>query len=606
MSTNATLAPGTALTETLRADVCVVGGGMAGVCAAIACARAGARTVLLQDRSVLGGNASSEVRMWICGAHGAGNRETGILEELMLENLWLNPERRYPVWDSVLYGKTRYQERLQLVLGCAVTDVEMAGSRIAAVRGWHLARQRWLRVEAGLFADCSGDSVLRLSGAETRWGREGADEFGESHAPPLPDHRTMGNSCLIQLREIDPARHRPFIPPPWAHCFPPDHPRLRDAKPAGDNFWWLEVGGDGDTIGDADVIRDELLRIAYGTWSFIKNHPDGRGARWELEWIGAVPGKRENIRYVGDHILTQGDIEACGMFPDLVCHGGWSMDDHHPLAFHHPGAPTIFHPAPSPYGIPLRCLYARSLENLFCAGRNASCTHMAMSSTRVMATCATMGQAIGTAAALASRHRTGPRGVLERHLRELQNTLLDDDQWLPNRRRCLPALARAAELGASVGDPEPLRDGIDRGEGHSWEAPPGASVTYRFAEPATPLRARLVGDSQLHRDKRMPCSEPLARARAEMPPTLPRDLAIELQDAQGAWRMAAKVRDNRRRLIQQPLAGEAQAVRLTVERAWGGGSARLFSFEVGEPDLARADAAVLPWPATAISRGGSA
>ncbi len=123
---------------------------------------------------------------------------------------------------------------------------------------------------------------------------------------------------------------------------------------------------------------------------------------------------------------------------------------------------------------------------------------------------------------------------------------------------------------------------------------------------AAPLRARLVGDSQLHRDKRMPCSEPLTRARAEMPPTLPRDLAIELQDAQGAWRMAAKVRDNRRRLIQQPLAGEAQAVRLTVERAWGGGSARLFSFEVGEPDLARAEAAVLPWPATAISRGGAA
>ncbi len=486
----------------------------------------------------------------------------------------------------------------------------MSGRRISAVRGWHLARQCWVRVEADLFADCSGDSVLRLSGAETRWGREGAGEFGESHAPPQPDRRTMGNSCLIQLREIDPARHRAFIPPTWAHSFPPDHPRLQHAKPAGDNFWWLEVGGELDTIADADGIRDELLRIAYGAWAFIKNHPDGRGARWELEWIGAVPGKRENVRYVGEHILTQGDIESCGVFPDLVCHGGWSMDDHHPAAFNHPGPPTIFHPAPSPYGIPLRCLYARSLENLFCAGRNASCTHMAMSSTRVMATCCHHGgQAIGTAAALAVRHRTGPQGVHALHLRELQNILLDDDQWLPNRRRSVPALTRAAELSASIGDPEPLRDGLDRADadaGHAWEAPPGATVSYRFAASAAPLRARVVGDSQLHRDKRMPCSETLGRSRAEMPSTLPRDLTIELQDARGSWRTAVEVRDNRRRLLQLPLAGEALAVRLTVRRAWGDGPARLFAFDIGAPDLAGAAADLLPWPATAIGRGGAA
>ncbi len=153
----------------------------------------------------------------------------------------------------------------------------------------------------------------------------------------------------------------------------------------------MEFGGVRDTIADADEIRDELLKIAYGCWEYIKNNPDGHAAEWELDWIGKLPGKRENVRYVGDHVLTQPEVEAGGHFPDAVCHGGWSMDNHHPEAFYYPGAPTVYHPAPSPYGIPYSCLYSRNIGNLFFAGRNISCTHMAMSSTRVMATCATRG-----------------------------------------------------------------------------------------------------------------------------------------------------------------------------------------------------------------------
>jgi hypothetical protein len=606
--TDATCSPGSAPIEELEADLCVVGGGMAGVCAAIAAARRGCRTVLLQDRAVLGGNASSEVRMWICGAHGADNKETGILEEIQLENLWRNQRLLYPVWDTVLFEKARFQDGLTTLLSCAVTDVIMEGGRIAAVRAWHLTRQRWIRVRARLFADCSGDSVLRYSGALCRWGREGADEFGESHAPAIGDRMTMGNSCLIQLRECDPAQHAPFVAPEWAHRYPLDHHRLAGAKPTGHNFWWLEVGGVGDTIGDADAIRDELLRIAYGSWAFIKNHPDGRGRGWELEWIGVLPGKRENVRYVGDHILTQGDIEACGVFPDVVCHGGWSMDDHHPRAFEHPGAPTVFHPAPSPYGIPYRCLYSRNVPNLLFAGRNISCTHMAMSSTRVMATCATMGQAVGTAAALAVRHGIDPRGVHDRHLSELQNLLLDDDQWLPDRRRVPPALTAEATLAASVGDPEPLRDGFDRrcrGADHVWIAPPGATATYRFAEPKLIKRVRIVGDSQLHRGKGMPCSWPRAGHRAAVPPTLPRDLRVEAL-VDGSWREVASLRDNRRRLVTLAIDVVAEGVRLVVERGWSADEpARLFAFEVGLPDPTAAPA-IVDWPVPAISGRGVA
>jgi hypothetical protein len=219
--------------------------------------------------------------------------------------------------------------------------------------------------------------VLRISGAAYRWGREARDEFNEAHAPEVADRKTMGNSLLLQLREAD--DHVPFVPPTWAYSYTEDDFPNRDLKSHGNNFWWLEIGGVQDTIQDAAEIRDELLKIGYGVWDLIKNHPDGRGHRWDLEWIGQLPGKRENVRYEGDHILTQNDIEAEGRFDDLVAYGGWPMDDHHPDAIKYPGEPTIFHPAPSPYGIPYRSLYSRNTENLFFAGRNISATHMALS-----------------------------------------------------------------------------------------------------------------------------------------------------------------------------------------------------------------------------------
>jgi len=593
-------------TERLDCEVCVVGGGMAGICAAIAAARQGARTVLIQDRAVLGGNASSEVRMWICGAHGSDHKETGILEELQLENLYRNPGMSYAIWDTVLYEKVRYQENLTLLLSTAVTAVTMDGpTRIAAVCAWHLTRQCWIAVTARLFADCSGDSILRSSGAPFRWGRESADEFGESHAPQVADRRTMGNSLLMQLRSTDALHHVPFIAPDWAEVYSADHPRVAQAQPAGENFWWLEIGGEGDTIRDADVIRDELLRIAYGVWAFIKNHPDGRGRGWELEWIGMLPGKRENVRYEGDHILSQNDIEQCGVVADLVAHGGWSMDDHHPAAFRHPGAPTIFHPAPSPYGIPYRCLYSRTIDNLFFAGRNISCTHLAMSSTRVMATCATLGQAVGTAAALAARHGTSPRGILQHHLWELQNTLLDDDQWLPDRRRSRPPQMDGARITATHGDATLLTHGLDRrtASGHqAWSGPVGAQITITLPQEAVLERLRLVCDSQLHRSKRMPCSIPKPGHHEALPPCLLRAARIEVWDeASQRWSEGAVLHANRRRLIQLALPGRARQVRLTILATWGQDSpCRLFSCELGRADPLQPHP-IGAWPAARLA-----
>ena len=380
----------------LSADFVVVGGGIAGLCAAVAAARNGAKTVIIQDRPMFGGNASSEIRMWICGAHGENRKETGLLEELQLDNYYYNPTMKYTIWDDVMYGFAKQEKNLTVLLNTTVEKVETENGRITSVTGWNLTEYCRYKVEGKLFADCSGDSILRLSGAKYRSGREARDEFDEPHAPEKADAKTMGNSILIQLRRTD--RHIPFRAPEWAYHYTEETLPKRNFEPEGNNFWWMEFGGVMDTVGDADAIRDELYKIAYGCWEYIKNHPDGRGRKWELDWIGSLPGKRENIRYVGDHVLCQKEVEAEGKFDDAVAYGGWTMDDHHPEAIYYPGAPTIFHPAPSPFGIPYRSLYSVNIDNLFFAGRNISTTHMALSSTRVMATTSMLGQAVGTAA----------------------------------------------------------------------------------------------------------------------------------------------------------------------------------------------------------------
>jgi hypothetical protein len=568
--------------ESLQVDLCVVGGGMAGLCAALAAARNGLQVVLVQDRPVLGGNASSEIRMWICGAHGADNKEGGVLEEILLDNLYHNPNLTFTLWDHVLYGKCLEEKNLKVLLNCSVQAVVMDGARIAAVRAWHLTRQCQVEIKATLFADCSGDSILRLSGAEFRWGREGREEFGESHAPAQPDLKTMGNSILLQLREVD--KHVPFIPPVWAHVYTEADLPKRNLTPPCDNFWWLEIGGTQNTITDADAIRDELLKMAYGVWALVKNHPDGRGHRWELDWIGLLPGKRENVRYVGDHILTQNDVEAEGRFEDRVAYGGWSMDDHHPEAIKYPGAPTIFHPAPAPYGIPYRCLYSRNITNLFFAGRNISATHMAMSSTRVMASCALMGQAVGTAAAIAVRNHLTPRGVYEKQMPELINSLMDQDSYQPWRTRPIPEPCRSATLTASSGDAEVLRNGIERdlaGVDHGWWGESNDVVSYTWPVPLPVNRVRLVLDSDFTRNKRMLCCYPKDQQPAPMPPMLARDFEIECCDATGQWRGVAALRDNRRRLVTVPLTGAPiTGCRLRINRSWGSACAHVFAFDV--------------------------
>nr|WP_309694683.1 FAD-dependent oxidoreductase [Armatimonas sp.] len=560
-------------------DVCVIGGGMSGICAAIAAARNGARTALIHDRPVFGGNASSEVRMWICGAHGKNNKETGILEEIQLENLYLNPARSYSVWDSVLWSKIRFQPGLTPFLNCSCTEAAMDGEKIASVRAWQLTSQTWHTITAKQFIDCSGDSILaELTPAEYRIGREARAEFNEDIEPLEADKKTMGNSLLIQLRRTD--EPQPFTAPRWAYKFTsPDDVKYRVSGVSAHNFWWVELGGINDTIRDSEEIRDELMRVSYGVWDYLKNRAPERekATNWALEWMGSLPGKRESRRYIGDHILTQNDIRAEGKFADIVAYGGWSMDDHHPAGLLYPGRPTIFHPAPSPYGIPYRSLYSKNVPNLLFAGRNISVTHAALSSTRVMATCAVIGQAVGTAAALCVSESCNPR-LLDIAL--LQETLMDDDCWLPGKLHLPGALTLSATL---CGDPaRRLLDGMERdreNESHAWEAPLGESVSYHWATPQELAGVRLVFDSDLSNTKRMAHVYPQSANRCAVPDSLVKAFRLEAEDESGTWSTVYSEDNNYQRLVLIPLSIQATALRLTCTETWGDALARVFAFE---------------------------
>ena len=567
-------------------DVCVIGGGMAGMCAAIAAARNGARTAILQDRPVFGGNASSEVRMWICGAHGDHNKETGLLEEIQLENQYRNPTGNYSIWDSVLYGKVLFQPRLETFLNCSCTDAEMDGDRIAAIKAWQLTTQTWHTIRAKHFIDCSGDSILAaVTGAEFRTGREARAEFDEDIEPHVADEKTMGNTLLIQFRRTDESH--PFTAPDWAWKFnsPANLPHRINGVD-GHNFWWLEIGGLRDTIRDAEGIRGDLMKLGYGICDYIKNHsPEkAKAENWALEWLGALPGKRENRRFVGDHILTQNDVRDGGNFSDIIAYGGWSMDDHHPAGIFYPGEPTIFHPAPSPYGIPYRSLYSRNIANLLFAGRNISVTHAALSSTRVMATCAVIGQAAGTAAALCARHGCDPRSLSSGdRLKELQNVLMDDDCWLPGVTRPISSLARTAKLSSDGKDAPRITDGLDRdrkGEHHAWEGAAGSSIEFQWDKAAQIAGSRIVFDSNLQLHKRMPCTYPHREAgKCAVPKSLVRAYRIEARGNDGAWRTVFHETNNYQRLVQIPHHVEARALRLVTEETWGNEIARVFAFE---------------------------
>lgn len=456
-------------THVLETDFLVAGGGMSGVCAAIAAARNGARVVLVQDRSMLGGNASSEIKMHIVGADCHGNkpglRESGIIEEFRLDDAVRNPHRCYAQWDLLLYEKVKLEPNITLLLDTIVTGAEVKDGIITAARAVRHPTEDEFVIRAGFFADCTGDGRLGVeAGADCHVGREAKSEYGETLARDVADKHTLGSSILLTGRKYD--KPQPFIAPSWVRKFQKSDFKHRPINSYEYGYWWFEWGGQFDTIKDNEKIRHELLRITLGVWDYIKNsgdHPNS--ANWALDWVAPIPGKRESRRFRGMHVLKEQDVLGGRIFEDQVAYGGWAIDLHPPSGVdvpdERPFTPTQFRHI---YTIPFGCYHSRNIGNLMFAGRNISATHVAFASTRVMATCAIGGQAIGTAAALWLGEKTNDLRTLaakKENITALQRRLQRDDAWLPS----LPTNADPANL---------LRSGNARASATS-EAP-GASA----------------------------------------------------------------------------------------------------------------------------------
>ncbi len=583
----------------LECDVFIAGGGLAGVCAAVAAARNGAKVVLVQDRSRLGGNSSSEVKMHIVGANShkgrPGWREGGLIEEFRLDDAANNPQRSWELWDLLLYDKVMSEPRITLLLDTVLYSAATRDGRITGVRARCDKTEHLYDITAKLYMDCTGDSRLGLeAGAEMRYGREARAELGESLAPETPDKETLGSSILFTSRKYD--RPMPFTPPKWARKVTAKQLLKRSVASWEYGYWWIEWGGQLNTIRDNERIRFELLSIVMGVWDHIKNsgaHPES--TNWAMDWVGMIPGKRESRRLVGDHMLMQYDLMGLtGDFDDAVAIGGWPMDDHPPGGFDRADLPPAVQiKTPEVYNIPLRSLYSKNVANLMMAGRNISASHVAFTSTRVMATCAVIGQAAGTAAALCVRDGLAPREFAgdQARVTELQQTLLRDDQTIKGRRNEDPRdLARHARVTASAEHDDSKAANVINGYARSvpgkitnrWATEvtsDGAWIELTWEKPQKLGTIQLTFDTGFQRELTLTASDSITKGiiRAPQPETV-RDYAISYRTAeQGALTDLIEVKGNHQRQNRLHFAPvEAQAIRIHVRSTNGDPLARIF------------------------------
>lgn len=448
-------------TEEKSYDFVVAGAGIAGMTAAIAAARHGLRTALIGDRPVPGGNASSEVGIRINGAcynsrwsPSVYARETGIVEEIknkLFRYAGGSSESGAGV-DAALLEMIYAENNIDLYLNTVAEGVECKDGTVCAVECIQLASERRFLFRAPFFADCTGDGTVgMLAGARYMQGTEGRDEYGESLAPPEPSRVTNGSTVMFHTVRMDTPQ--PYRRPDFAYdvtklgFFRGLGTKNRTFYKAADGlyhgFWWVEYGGDLDTIRDSEEITLELRKIVYGLWDYIKNSgkfPETENMR--LARICPLAGKRESRRFIGDYVLNQNDVERKIVFEDAAYIAGWPMDVHADRGIYDNAPATYWNFVPGMYNVPYRTLYSQNVRNLFFAGRNTSCTRVANGSTRVMATCGAAGQAVGTAAYLCKKYGCTPREVYRSHIPELQAALLHDDQTIMGKRESY-ALERA-------------------------------------------------------------------------------------------------------------------------------------------------------------------
>ena len=611
-------------------DVVVIGGGMSGLCAAIAAAREGAKTVLVQERPVFGGNASSEMRMHISGASchwGKKNAaETGILMELQLENKYLNDSYNYSIWDGVLWAAAQKTENLTVYLNTTMETVDSDGTQIRYVDCYQMTTERRFRLRGKVYLDCTGNGTLGyFAGAEYAIGREDKTTYGEKDAPQVCDGETMGNTLYFVAE--DKGHPVKFTKPDWAYTFDESDFAYRyhgdivvyhDAddvvvlKPDEDyadhadqlvekydvqsGYWWIELGGDWtDIIAQAEDIRWELYRTIYGVWDHIKNGGDHGAENYELVWVGNMPGTRESRRLMGDHVLTEQEILANARHGDAVAYGGWPMDEHVAGGFRAKGSiPSRVRSFPGLYTIPYGCYCSGNITNLMMAGRSISASKLAMGSTRVMGTCAIGGEAAGTAAALAAKRGLSPRVYGQRYMDELQQTLLRNDCYIPGvSNRDEKDLARTARVSASSHKEgygaEKVINGIARNETDEdknlWcsdTVADGQWIRLDWDKPVQVRQVRLTLDPDLSQERCISVSKAfLEKEPVGVAPTLVRDYVVTAyQEDEPVW--SREVLGNYQRLnvldLQTPVQADRLEVRVNATN--GDENARIFEIRV--------------------------
>lgn len=586
-----------------EAQIIVAGGGMAGICASLAAARQGFSVILIQDRPVLGGNASSEMRMHIVGANVSGkrtdtdSRESGIIEEIKLTESATNPQRSASKFDLILFDKIKEESNIDLLLNTSLYSAELEDDKILRVFASRHNTEDYFEINGDIFIDCTGDGRLGVeAGAEYMVGREPEGKFGEGLAPKTGDKKVLGSSILFATREYD--REIPFEPPQWAkvykHCS--DLP-FRDHDRYEYGFWWVEWGGELDTVKDNEQIRDELLSIALGVWDHIKNQVDHGADNWGLDWIGFLPCKRESRRFIGDYILKQQDLERSKIFEDQVAYGGWYIDLHPPQGIEADRPLIEQRYLDEFYSIPLRSLYSKNIRNMMIAGRDISVSHVAFGSTRVMGTCSIIGQAVGTAAGKCLEEGLTPRDLArdESKMTELQQTLLKHDCYLLGIRNEDPqdmALSSMVSASSEIngGEAENVLDGITRSEysqSHSWVSDPQQElpqwIELNLDQKEEISEIHLTWDSGLNRPLSLSHSDRFTEKMVRGPqPETVKDYKVEIiQSDDGEVKSSFSITGNYlRKTIHQTNPIRADKIRIIAEETNGDPSARLFEIRV--------------------------
>lgn len=602
-----------------RYEFCVVGGGFTGLCAALASARNGAKTALIHDRPVLGGNGSSEIRMHICGASANMKKpelsEGGIIHELMLSNKSINDSFNFSIWDAVLFAAAKQEKNLTLYLNTTMHDVKAENGVVKEIECYQLTTEKHIVILADFFADCTGNGTLCVfAGASYRVGSESRHEYGEEHAPETANNARMGNTLLFKAvdkghpvkfeppvpvmhfteEQLRFRKHSPDIPEDILKNTTPEERRMLYGGYAQDyGYWWIELCGEQeDIVGEYEEIRDQLVRAIYGIWDHIKNEGDHGAENYDLVWVGMLPGTRESRRIECDHMLNEQDLMENRRFEDVVAYGGWHIDNHFGLlAFDR--VPSELYEVPGSYDIPYRSYCVKGFQNLFVGGRCMGASKMAMSSIRVMGTCAIGGQAIGTAAAILCGGKK--QDVRDVDVKHLQQQLLKDDCYLPNVKNEDPFdLAPKAKIRASSeadGYPaENVISGISRtveGSSHQWRSVPlsegEAWLSLTLPELAEVSIVQLTLDSDFYHEKKITLS---SRRQQQQILGVPRELLCDF-DVQllknGEIVDTRQVRGNRQRLIRTHFNKlSCDEVRVRILSTNGDECARIFEIRIYE------------------------